>query len=278
MTDKDPVVASSEFDRSLAGSEVVRTLVSIAQTNQRLVRVALGSVAFDIVLSFIVGAVAWRAHDTADTAAKAANQSRINCIAANALNDKQQKLWAFVLSFPPPVEETAAQRKVREENTQRFRVYIAKAFRDRDCSAASLAGSADGTLPRPVHPGAHPGRTPAPTTSARTGAPGPVVSQPPTTREHGQRPADPPPRHRTASPTPTDSTRPTTTPTPSPSRTTIVCRLLPRTCDTSAGATTPRSGGPSTPRALGVTVTLLMTLLWVRLGLPKARRPARGVR
>lgn len=218
MTD-DPVARSDEFDQRLDRSSVVESLRNVGNTNRHLIRWLVASVAFDIALSVVVLLLAYFAHNTAASAERASTQSRINCIAANQAREVQKSLWNYVLTFPPPARETPADRRVRLQNTAKFRAYIKAQFAPRDCSKPLVANPAPLPSPRPT-----------PTVSAPATRKRAFGQQPPTVvvtvqitrNQSGGSTPSPTPSSHSSSPTHSPS------PTPSPSKSCLLPKHFPR--------------------------------------------------
>lgn len=253
----DPVARSDELDARLADAPVIQTLLRLGKSNQSLVRIALGSVAFDIVLSVVIGLLAIQANDVAGTATAAVAQGRVNCLASNEARSTDRHLWNYILSFPPPSDETAAARAERIQNVAKFRAYLDAKLGPRDCSSAALSRVKPGTLPPPI--------SPAPTTPGSASALGPVPTPGAPVapaRSHAPARHENPPATRTtaAGGPPTRSPSSTPAASPSPSRSPLLCVL--GHCVVHRHT---QGGVPSPPvRGIAVLVNLNMAVVWLR--------------
>jgi hypothetical protein len=198
------VARSDALDEQLGVSHVIQGLVKTGRTNRRIIVGLLISLALDILLSIAVAIIAVKANDTASTAASAKTQARQNCIAGNASRADQLKLWTYVLSFPPPVNETPAARRRRMAATVKFTAFIHRVFAPRDCDHLSRpAGTVPSTPPPPSPPAGAANPSPSPAAVAT-----PTVVVVITTAPSHVAAGNP-----SSSPSPSESSSPTPTPT-----------------------------------------------------------------
>jgi hypothetical protein len=212
MSSDDLLKRNKKLTEQIARSDVGNRLSKVDR-NQKILAV---SVALDILLSVGLGVLGKVAYDAAQKATVSSSQTRINCLASNQTRLQSQQLWAFVLSFPPPVNETPAARQQRLASTAKFKTYIKTIFAPRNCNATTARGG--GVVPSPIP-------LPLVTRPAnRTQSMGPakrpqvtvtvIVSQRPSS---SSTPAPTPSSH---SPPPTESPAPT--PQPKPTKTCII--------------------------------------------------------
>jgi hypothetical protein len=220
----DAVERSDELDSRLQEDSVIINLINASKTNRRLIKWVAASVLFDIGLSIAFGILALSAHGAANRANSAATQAKQNCIAANQSKAIEKSLWDFVLGFPPPPDETAAEKKVRMESTAKFRAHIKQAFAPRDCN--HLPSDQSGIGPLLVIPGRPFAGTMS--ASAVTLPTGFTVSQ----QASSSNPTPAPQPGVTTSPetsqSPTASPSPSHSPSPSP--TGFLCKEIPLLC------------------------------------------------
>ena len=171
----DPVARSDALDAALEDpqiAEAVEGLIKYGQRNRALVKIALASVAFDILLSGGLAVATFKAvhasHEAQAASSTASQNQRgllVTCLAGNDARAAQRRLWSYVLdlsaSTPPRPGATADEIQRGKLLLDQFRQYIADQFTDRDCSQYQPKGQ----------------RLPTTTTTE----PAPVVVPPPTT-------------------------------------------------------------------------------------------------
>lgn len=131
----------------IVASEVVRAIDDLRQEmvgtkrygrrNRQLIRWIVASLVFDILLSLGLAVAVTRANAATRRAERAASAQVVACRAGNEARALQTELWNTILSYPPPLGETAAEALQREGRVAEFRRYVATAFRQQDCAALS---------------------------------------------------------------------------------------------------------------------------------------------
>jgi hypothetical protein len=104
--------------------------------NRHLIKLVAVSVAVDVLLSVGLAYAVHRADQAATEAKRSSSSQVVTCRSSNVARAGQTDLWTFILnSYPPPANETPAERTAREERVAKFKAYVASAFAPRDCEA-----------------------------------------------------------------------------------------------------------------------------------------------
>lgn len=273
--DLDPVARSDLFDMVLEASPDHLSLVRVVNQHKTIIRwLVAGGVVLFVVSSIAIWAAlsarsaAATAKDAAKLAASAAQANYVTCLAGNDFRSTERQLWDFIFTFPPPVGETAAARKVRLEETAKFKRYVKKKFADRPC-VPPTRGPGTGPLPSlvpTISPSSRDTRSTGGTSSTATSAGAAMTPMP----------GSPPASSRPA-PSPTTSKSPASHPSSSPSPSPSVCATadhLATVCLTTPFAAIPLgtvSPWPhqqsaltrSTPRSMGANITRTLAVLLV---------------
>lgn len=208
MTSPDPVAKSDRLDEKLASDPVVGNLVKIVNQHKTLLRWLIFTTVLSLSLSVAVMWLAFKAGDTAATANSAATQARIVCSAANDLRASERQLWNFILTLPPPPNETPADKARRLQQTESFRAYVKKHFAPRHCAAPAQAEKLPTSHPQPSPRAAPAPSTSPPTVYASSRSPVPQASSP--TGGSSFHPKAP----HISSPSPSPSSSPSSSPSP----------------------------------------------------------------
>ena len=188
----DPVARSDAFDRVLERSPEHLSLVRVVNQHKYIIRWLIVIV---IVLCGLIGYVSWvavNARHAAQVAASAQTQNKTTCLAGNDFRLTEKQLWNFVLSFPPPLHETAEARKLRLVSTAKFKAYVDKKFAPRDCAHLTQVTKAKATLPTVPTPVVRPSEAAATSTTVpRQSSPSRAPTPSPTPR-HSPHPSHPP--------------------------------------------------------------------------------------
>lgn len=219
---QDPVARSDALDATLSKNPIVTNLVALSEQHGRIIKWLIRFAALGAAILVSVIYVAWQAHEAANTATHASSQTHVNCLSANQARATQRQLWTFILSFPPPLHETAEAKRRRIHETTRFKVFVHKKFAPLDCTAATPAPVPAGHLPPPLPSST---ASPHPTAgSTAAGPPAPLPAPHPAPSPTTERPR---PTHR-PTPRPPHSPRPSPTahPTPTPTRTPLCLPVI----------------------------------------------------
>lgn len=222
---QDPVARSDALDATLEQNPVVTNLVELSKQHGRIIKWMIRFSALGAALLIGVVYVAWQAHEAANTAYQASSQTHVNCLSANQARATQRQLWTFILSFPPPLHETAAAKRRRIHETARFKVFVHKKFAPLDCTAVTPAPAPSGQLPLPP-PSAKASAHPTPgSTAAGPPAPFPPPQPAPApTTTARPRPTHRPPPQPSHSPRPSPTAHPTPSPTKTPLCLPVICK------------------------------------------------------
>ena len=131
---ENPTPEPTGMDRLADATEAlvdkVDDLAEAHRISKTRMRILAASVVFDILLSVILGVVAWRA----DTAIKEAQQSSsaavVNCEAQNAQGVRTKALWSYAFGLSPESERTS----IEQERINNFQAYLDRTFTQKDCS------------------------------------------------------------------------------------------------------------------------------------------------
>lgn len=123
----DLVERSDKLDEEIAGSSTIAHLTAASRRNRRLIQFLAVSLAFDVLLSFVVAGLAWRAEAVAEQANSIQARQKATCLSGNETRAGQLQLWAYVLDITPP---STPEEKLRADQ---FRAYVGKLFAPRKC-------------------------------------------------------------------------------------------------------------------------------------------------
>lgn len=133
----DPIERSDALDKKMdaAGLPVeIKALARHITRTRRMVRLLAISVVVDVVLSVVVGVVAFKAEQATNDANQARRAVVASCVSGNAARAVQRDLWGFILSLPPPPTLTPAEAASRAAQTSQLKAYIATNLAARDCT------------------------------------------------------------------------------------------------------------------------------------------------
>src|SRR5205085_7345051 len=101
MSDDDVIARSDALDEKIAGSSSIHALEAASRRNLRLIRLLVGSVVFDILLSVGLGYETLKTYQLAQQASSLERQARVACLAGNDARAGQVQLWGYILDLPP---------------------------------------------------------------------------------------------------------------------------------------------------------------------------------
>ncbi len=125
----DVVDRSDDLDERIAGSADMETLVHYGHVNRRLIRILGVSLAFDIVLSVMVGYLAWQANEVAQQATSTQARQQAACLSGNEARAGQRQLWHHVLDLPAAAPRTPEQQQQADDLGR----YVDDVFQPRKC-------------------------------------------------------------------------------------------------------------------------------------------------
>lgn len=112
-----------------------------ARRNKRVLRVMAGSLLFDLILSIVLGIVAFNADQASGRASEAtsvtavqAQRDHTTCLTANDARAAGRELWDFVLAQPPDPDNTPEETEQRAQAEAQFRTLLDRVSVQRDCS------------------------------------------------------------------------------------------------------------------------------------------------
>ncbi len=125
----DLIKRSDELDDRIAGSADIEALVRASRRNLILLRILAASVALDLVLSVVVGGLAWEAHLAAAQTTSIEARAKAACLSGNESRAAQVQLWHYVLDL----SSAGGQSPQQQEEAEQLRAYVDKTFAPRHC-------------------------------------------------------------------------------------------------------------------------------------------------
>lgn len=143
MTDPDPIVQAASLEKSMNRlGEKITGLTKYGKRSRHLIVALACSLAFDILLSAMLGLVALSAKHASERATVATSAARtahnglvLTCQAGNEARKTEIQLWDYVITLsadqPPPPGQTVAQH---QQVIDQFLNHLHTVFAPRDCS------------------------------------------------------------------------------------------------------------------------------------------------
>lgn len=107
----------------------IDALIVSSKRNRRLINWVIVSIVFDVMLTMVVVFSVAKTNQNSIRLEQTHNILVSNCEIGNDFRNTEKSLWNYILSLPPDNEPTADQQK----KIDAFKVYLDKAFAQRDC-------------------------------------------------------------------------------------------------------------------------------------------------
>lgn len=128
----EALAAAARLEESMGDlASEMQAMRQYGHRSRRLIGLLGVSLCFDLLLSVVLGVVAYQAHQATTTSAQNKQNARITCEAANQSRAAQIQLWGYVLDVSEQNPERTPQQRVQ---ITQFRVYVARVFAQRDCN------------------------------------------------------------------------------------------------------------------------------------------------